>query len=140
MLFECVLLKVGNARFKVESAKMAFSKNGNEMLVLKIRIYDGDNQETVITEYMTGALFFKARALLRAAGMNIPHNDNKGEWGLLDFEGKHGKCIIDIDVGNGDFPPKNYIKSYEEPQKDAAPSTVAKPNEPTNEPTDDIPW
>ncbi len=121
MKFEHILLQAGNGRFKVESAEDTFSKKGNPMLALKIRLYDSTNAEAVITEYMTGALFYKARNLLRAGGMNIPHGDKKAEWGVLDFEGKQGRCEIGIDEPTGNFPAKNIIKAYLEPSQDTPP-------------------
>ncbi len=116
MLFECVLLKAGDGRFKVESAEEGFSKNGNPMLILKIRLYDYENTECVITEYLTKALLYKARAILRAGGMALPHGQTKAEWGILDFEGRQGKCEIGIEAPQGNFSAKNIVKAYLEPQ------------------------
>lgn len=121
MHFEHILLQAGHGRFKVESAEEALSKKGNPMLALKIRLYDFTNAEAVITEYITGALFYKARNLLRAGGMNIPHGDTKAEWGVLDFEGKQGRCEIGIDDPTGNFPAKNIIKAYLESTQDTPP-------------------
>ncbi len=121
MIFEHILLKAGNGRFKVESADEVMSKKGNLMLALKIRLYDSTNAEAVITEYMTGQLFYKARNLLRAGGMNLPHGDTKAEWGVLDFEGKQGRCEIGIDEPTGNFPAKNIIKAYLEDVQDTPP-------------------
>ncbi len=134
MLFEHILLKAGNGRFKVESAEEALSKQGNPMLVLKIRLYDPTQEEAVITEYMTKALFYKARNLLRAGGMNIAHGDKKAEWGVLDFEGKQGRCEIGIDEPTGNYPAKNIIKAYLERDpheaQQPAPLTAGRPAPP----------
>ncbi len=121
MKFEHILLKAGDGRFKVESAEEGMSKNNNPMLILKIRLYDSDNVEAVITEYMTAQLFYKARNLLRAGGMNLPHGDTKGEWGVLDFEGKQGKCEIGIEEPSGNYQAKNIIKAYLESTQDTPP-------------------
>lgn len=137
MLFEFTLLKGGDGHFKVMSADEQTSKNGNPMLVLKVKIKDCEGTETVITEYMTKALFYKARSILRAGGMPLPHGDTKGEWGILDFEGKEGKCIIDIEPEKGNFSAKNFIKKYVE--KGTAPIAAPMPAA-AGEPADDIPW
>ncbi len=121
MLFEHILLQAGNGRFKVESATEEMSKKGNMMLVLKIHLYDSTQADTVITEYMTKALFYKARNLLRAGGMNIAHGDRKAEWGVLDFEGKEGQCEIGIEEASGNYQAKNIIKAYLESDNDAPP-------------------
>lgn len=130
MLFEYFLLNAGEGRFKVLSAAEDISKQGNPMLVLKIQLTDAQNQQTTITEYLTTKLLFKARTLLRAGGMDIPHGVNSIEWGVLDFEGKTGRCEIGIDARAGDFANKNFIKTYLEPLAGAEATQSAAPPPP----------
>ena len=119
--FEYELLKAGKGRFQVESVESSFSKKGNPMLILKIRIFDGEQHSTIVTEYLTKTMLYRGRALLRAGGMDIPHNSTKIKIKLLDFEGKQGGCEIGVEDATADFPPKNIIKTYLEPTQDTPP-------------------
>ncbi len=84
------------------------SKKGNEMIVLVLNVFHG-NQTKVIVDYLTGGnprMEFKLRHAMSSCGV-------LGEDGVSakDFIGKSGKCKIGIQKSEDpNFPDKNTLQ------------------------------
>lgn len=120
------LLDPGICDFEVADAKDTSSQARNDMMVLTVIVYQGDQKKT-IKDYLVGqvdSMAFKIRHFADTIGMLDVY-----ESGQLEAEnviGATGKCRIDIDKKDPAFPPKNVIRDYikrdSQPQK--APTAV----------------
>lgn len=108
---EMNLISPGIYDFEVISASDKMSKTGNEMIELKIKIWDINNQERIIFDYLLEAMSFKLRHFAEATGLL-----QKYESGMLlakDCLGKSGKVEIIIQKDkNGQYGDKNAVKDY----------------------------
>lgn len=106
------LLDIGVYDFEVVNAKDTSSKNGNDMMVLTLAVYGGDQKKT-ITDYLVGqidSMAFKIRHFADTIGMLDAYE--KGELEAEAVIGATGKCKVDIDEKDPAYPPKNVIRDY----------------------------
>ena len=116
-----MLIAPGDYDFQVREAVEETSKKGNDMIHLKLSVWDADGNERWIDDYLLEVMAFKLRHFAYAVGL-----DGLYESGSLtagDCTGKSGKCSVFIDKGDGNFRDKNAIKDYVVPdEQPAAPS------------------
>ncbi len=96
----------GQKTYRTQDAK---SKAGNDMIVLVLRVYYGDDENgKVIVDYLTGAMEFKLRHAISSCGLVA-----KGTISAKDFVGKSGKAKIGIQKSKDDqYSDKNIIADY----------------------------
>lgn len=120
---EMNLLPPGDYDFEVISASEEVSKKGNEMLVVKLRIFT-DSGNKIITDYLTDSVAYKVRHFAEAVGLLDSY-----ETGYLnpdDLTARSGRCAINVQVDkHGQYPDKNGIKDYVTQESEAAPLPLA---------------
>lgn len=124
MLFKPLpLLQEGPGSFEIIKAEEGISKNsGSPMITLLLKIWDEKGLHGLTNEYLTDNNIYRARLILRAGGMDIPHGNKEVEWGVDDFMEKKGRCEIGIEISkNPDFPDKNKVKKYIESDSPSEP-------------------
>ena len=102
------LIPDGEYDFSVIDAENTQSKNGNDMIRLKLCVYSGD-KEIHILDYLLPTFERKLRRACEAVG--ILEQYNKGLLDAEDFKGRNGKAKICIKKQD-DYDPKNEVKDY----------------------------
>lgn len=104
------LLPKGEYDFEVMAGADKVSKSGNEMIVLKVKVFGLDGDEYHIWDYLTEALPHKLRHAADAC--RILDKYESGQLLARDFEGRTGKCFVDIQSAQNGYAAKNVIKDY----------------------------
>ena len=124
------LLEKGIYDFQIVSAEDKESKSGNEMIVLKVNVFDDEGRSTLIFDYLLETVAYKIRHAAYACGLG-----DKYEGGQLlaeDFIDKTGKVKVGISKDKtGQYPDKNSISDYVVDGSDAKKS---------DDMNDEIPW
>lgn len=111
------LWQPGTYDFEISEATEEVSKAGNEMIKLKLLIYNEDGNRRVVFDYLMEKVPYKLRHCAVACGLQ-----NKYESGVLtadDLIGHAGRCKISIRKDKtGQYPDQNQIADYlvEEPR------------------------
>ena len=116
------LLPKGLYDAEVFSAEETTSKNGNAMMVVKMRVFKPSGGETRVTDYLLESIAYKLRHFAHAIGLGA--NYDAGELDADDCVRRSCQVEIGIDDKNKDYPAKNVIKDYIAPDGDA--KSVAK--------------
>lgn len=113
-LTEEALLPEGIYDFEVIDTKDTPSKKGNDMITLKLAVFDGEGRERHLFDYIAFGSSFGERKFRRAAAacglLEIYSAGN-----LIDrtFMGACGQVLIKRQDGTDDYPmPKNVISEY----------------------------
>ena len=120
------LLPEGTYDFEVIEAENKISKQGNEMIVLKLKVYDESGGFRFITDYLLEAFLPKLLAFAKVTGTRRAYD--AGEFTAYDCQGCAGKVQIKL-VPAGEYPAKNEVKFYGEKSgsgkavSEAAPAT-----------------
>lgn len=86
-------------------------KGGNEMIELKIKIFNSEGEEKIIFDYLLESVSYKLRHAAEACGMLAKYND--GELVGSDFDGCTGKLKIRLGKPSTEYPdPKNEVVDY----------------------------
>lgn len=100
--------------FEIVAGYDKTSKAGNEMIELKINVFDSSGRGRIINDYIMEKIPHKLRHACEACG--LLDNYNSGSLMGSDFTGRTGRCKIGVDQGSADFPlPKNKIVDYIKP-------------------------
>jgi hypothetical protein len=131
------LMKEGVYSFEIMDALDKKSKAGNEMIELKVRLFDEDgNSRGFITDYLTESVAYKLRHAAVACGLEDAYNN--GELIAVDFINKMGDAKVRIRKDkNGTYPDQNVIADYIV-KKDADHSDGPPPGHPAADP--DVPF
>lgn len=107
------LLPLGNYDFEVTYAEEKQSKTGNDMIELKVRIYDNEGQGRTIFDYLvsTDGSAYKIRHFAYSIGMGDDYE--RGELRADKLIGATGKAKVFIKKDkSGQYPDKNAIADY----------------------------
>lgn len=121
--------------FEIVEARDTLSKNENDMIELKVVIYNGDKTIRIF-DYLLEAIAYKLRHCADACGLLSQYETGtlKGEM----FVGKTGKCKVVIKVDkDGKYPDKNEIKDYVKRDAAKAAPSAAKGQDGPPPPSDD---
>lgn len=116
---EANLLPVGVYNFDIIEAEDKVSKQGNEMIVLKLQVFDANGAHRFVDDYLLEAIPHKLRHIACAMGMEEKYNSGK----LLasDFTGKSGQVKLRIQKDkDGVYADKNVVGDYIVPKAGAA--------------------
>jgi hypothetical protein len=120
--------------FEVLEAEDTTSRNGDDMVKMKIKVFNEEGGSRTVYEYLLGtdSMQWKVRAFCAATGLLEQYET--GELEAVEMEGRTGKAKLVIQKDkSGSYPDKNAIGAYiaqAEKPKAAAPSrSVAKPAE-----------
>jgi hypothetical protein len=142
------LLPEGVYDFECIEAINKVSKSGNEMIELKLKVYDQSGGFRFVTDFLLEAFLPKLHSFCKATQTLKAYES--GEFDAYDCQGTAGKVQIKIKPA-GDYPAKNEVKMYGEPKaktggegkaaSEPAPATF-KPSAPIEnlEEKDDLPF
>ena len=113
-LAEESLLPEGIYDFEIVGTDDRSSKKGNEMITLKLRVFDGSGGERHVFDYIAFGSSFGERKFRHAANTcGLLEVYNSGNLTALDFLRKSGRAKIKQQKGTEDFPkPKNVVADY----------------------------
>ena len=127
--------------FVVVEAKERVSKNGNDMIELKLEVLDDQSRAHTIFDYLLASMAFKLKHFCECTGLsdkydgdNLTAQDCLRKRGFVELKADKAPRIVD----GREYPPKNSVKDYiaEKPQKEI-PFNSAPVEAGMN---DDIPW
>lgn len=104
-----VVLDPGEYPFEVIEAIETFSKKGNEMIQLKVKV----NGVVTLRDYLLDAMDFKVKHFCEATGLHRLYKS--GELRDFDCRGKTGRLEVGIETGqdrNGEAYDRNHIIDY----------------------------
>lgn len=106
------LLPAGVYGFEVMEAKDAVSKSSNDMIVLKLRLFDKEgNSCGAVTDYLLETIAYKLRHAAVACGLQGSYE--AGSLVSSEFIGKTGEVKIRITKDkNGQFSDQNTVADY----------------------------
>lgn len=106
------MLPAGEYDFEIISAEDTISKSsGNEMIKLKVYVFDVEGGKRTIFDYLMPSVAFKLRHAAEACGLEDEYES--GSLEALDFEGKTGRCKVNIQKDkSGQYPDRNGIADY----------------------------
>jgi hypothetical protein len=136
---EAGLFPAGKYPFEVVDAKEKVSTKGNEMIELKLAIYDAAGNARYVFDYLMESFPLKLRHAAIVCGLEAAYDG--GILNADDFKGKTGiaKVFIKTDK-NGQYADNNAIADYFEADGEAA-ATPQKPSGKTpNDLDDEIPF
>jgi hypothetical protein len=127
-LAEETLLPEGIYDFEVIDTDDRPSKKGNEMITLKLCVFDGDGGQRHIYDYMAFGNSFGERKFRHAAvACGLLDIYNSGNLQHYTFIGACGKVLLKKQNGTDDFPmPKNVVSDYVERDDSVSESTTPK--------------
>lgn len=107
--------------FQVAKGEDAVSKSGNEMIVLKLNVYNDDGGYKIVDDYLLESMPFKLRHAAEAMGL-LDYYENGELHGYL-FEGKTGKVKLYVQKSKDpQYADKNAVKDYVVDEESAAQS------------------
>lgn len=116
------LLIPGAYDYEVADADETQSKAGNDMVAMKVRVYDGDGNARTVLDWLvdTDGSAYKIRNFAESAGMLAQYE--KGELPASAMVGCTGRCKVIIKKDKtGEYPDKNAIADYLKPTNGTAP-------------------
>ncbi len=113
------LIEEGTYPFEVLEAKDSKSKSGNEMIELKLRIWDNLGRERQCFDYLLEAMAFKLRHFCEAVGLLDKYN--AGTLLASDCLSRCGKLELVVQPGKQKpdgsyYQDKNSVKDYVKPE------------------------
>jgi hypothetical protein len=120
------LFPKGEYSFEVMEAKETTSKSGNDMIKIKLNVFDNDSERSqFVYDYLMEAMHFKLRHFCCATG--LISNYEAGSLKASDCVGKTGVCRLKIKEDlTGEYPPKNEIADYVIKQKESEEAPIVK--------------
>lgn len=107
---EAGLLPAGIYDCEVVSAEETVSRNGNEMIKLRVRVFTEDGNSRTIFDYLLDSVAYKVRHAAESFGLMEAYDD--GELSAADLEGRTGRCKVRIDPAKDGYEAKNSIQDY----------------------------
>jgi hypothetical protein len=132
--------KPGVYDFEIMEAEDTVSKNGNDMIKLKVAVYNDEGNFQNIFDYLLESVAYKLRHCAYACGIGTAYE--AGELEAIDFLGKTGKCKVTIQKDKtGQYADKNGIGDYIVPEPvETAPAKTATRKPVTADLDDEIPF
>ncbi len=109
-LKQASLLPPGIYDCEVVEATNSVSTSGNDMIVLKLKVFDNNGGSRFVRDFLLEKMAYKLRHA--AVAFKLSDEYEKGELIASDFVGKTAKCKIRI---NGEY---NNVQDYVVPDKE----------------------
>jgi hypothetical protein len=123
-LAEDGLWEPGIYDFEILGAEEATSKAGNDMIKLRVKIFNQSGGSQIVFDYLMEAVAYKLRHAAEACGLLKQYEG--GTLEAYDFEGKSGQAKVSIQKDKtGQYPDKNGIADYLPAPQQAAPQRGA---------------
>ena len=100
----------GNYDFEVMAAEEKVSKSGNEMIELRLRVYDAAGNSQTIWDYLLDNIAYKIAHACETMGLADQYA--VGELHAEDFIGKTGKLVLYIRKAENGYAEKNAVADY----------------------------
>jgi hypothetical protein len=136
------LMPAGTYDFEVVEASNEKSKKGNDMIKVKLQLWDRNGDTRFLYDYLMEAMMFKLLHFCEATGLSQMFQ--AGNLSAENCLGRTGKVKIKVGEAQNGYAPKNEVKDYVSPQAGqgmAARAASAAPvasNAPAD--TDDVPF
>jgi hypothetical protein len=120
------LFPPGEYDFEIVEATEDTSKSGNDMIVMKVSIFNQEGQRRFVFDYLvdTDGGAYKIRHCAESVGLLASYE--RGELEADDLVGKAGTCKVGIQKDKtGNYPDKNVINDYFKPKGAASSATGA---------------
>jgi hypothetical protein len=119
------LLPKGDYSFEVASAENKTSKSGNEMIELKLHVFDDGGDPRILFDYLLESMPRKLRHAAEACGLVSEYD--MGSLDAIDFVGKTGTIKVGIQKDKaGQYPDRNSVYDYVAKSAAAAPQGNSK--------------
>ena len=112
------LLPDGDYDFEVTDAEEATSKAGNEMIVLSLKVFDGDGGHQSVRDYLVSSDGGLRKIRGFAVATDLVERYETGALDASDMLRQSGRCKIKRDANPG-YEPKNAVAYYLDPAKQA---------------------
>lgn len=110
-LAEMNLWTVGEYSFEVLDAEDTTSKAGNEMIKLKVSVFNNEGGHKILFDYLLDSMAHKVRHIADACGLIDKYE--AGSLEAIDLKGKTGVLKLKITKDKaGQYPDKNEIADY----------------------------
>lgn len=110
-------LPAGTYDFEIIEAEETTSKNGNEMIALKLRVFKPDGGSVQANDWLLDKIPHKLKHCAEQCGLADDYAE--GMLAAESFVGKQGKVQIVIKKDD-QYGPQNAVKDYGEPKSRAA--------------------
>lgn len=118
------LLPAGIYDCEVMEAEDKVSTAGNDMIAMRLSVFDKDGKRHTVKDYLMEKLAYKLRHAAYAFGLSEDYE--KGTLEGIDMQGKAGKVKIKITRDpEGKYPDKNEVVDYIVPPEGAKTVTKA---------------
>lgn len=104
------LLTPGIHDFEVVETDERTSKKGNDMVVLKLHVFEEDGTPRIVFDYLGDFMPHKFKHAADACGLTEEYADGSINASL--FMGKCGKCEIITQPAQGDYLERSGVKDY----------------------------
>lgn len=105
------LWPAGEYSFEITEAEDTVSSKGNEMIELKLKVYNEEGNFKILSDYLLEAIAYKLRHAAEVCGLLDAYNS--GVLLASDFVGKTGYLKLKIDKDKtGKYPDKNGVGDY----------------------------
>lgn len=104
------LLTPGIHDFEVVEAEERTSQKGNDMIVLKLHVFEEDGTPRIVFDYLGDFMPHKFKHAADACGLAAEYTDMSINASL--FTGKCGKVEISTQAAKGDYLEKSVVKDY----------------------------
>lgn len=102
-------LPAGSYTFECLSAEDTQSKNGNDMIAVKLQVM-GPNYDVYVIDWLLQKMIHKLIHFCETTGLDA--QCQAGELCAADCKGATGTVVLEIEEKSG-FSPKNKVKDYE---------------------------
>lgn len=131
------LLPDGIYDFEITDAEDKTSAKGNEMIALKMFVFDADGSRRVIFDYLLESMPHKLRHA--AYVCQLAEGYEAGTLTADDFNGRVGKVKIGVQKDkSSQYPPRNSVLDYIALQAPASKQRVSKPAKAGGNTADDL--
>jgi hypothetical protein len=110
------VLPAGTYDFECIEAADTVSKNNNDMITAKIKVFGPDGGFRLVTDYLMEKMAYKLRHFCESTGLMAAYES--GDLMARHCEGRTGKVVLQVDPerksedGMKTFRPKNSVKDY----------------------------
>lgn len=116
------VLKPGEYSFMVVEAEEKESKQGNQMLALKLKVYGEGTDDVNVWDYITAKMTWKLKQICLAIGME--EEFRSGDISPQQFVNRPGALFLDVETSEK-YGSQNKVKKYVPlPKKEEAPEPV----------------
>lgn len=101
----------GEYDFEIVEAEEATSKAGNDMIKMKVFVFNAEGNKRTVYDYLMESVGYKLRHAAEACGLLSEYES--GSLEAFDFQGKTGRCKLTIQKDKtGAYPDRNGIADY----------------------------